>query len=141
VSAPPSAASLGLNGAPLLPLLPKQCILVADTDLGWLYSPTARLWLDGLYFRYRRTRYSRFYEFFRTGGKLWMTAITMQGDGNTVNACETCGLWADGHAYAEGALHVTTHVYHIKLCMYITSGYVACNKANAIAHAHVWCSS
>jgi hypothetical protein len=52
--APPSVASLGLSGAPLLPLLPYQCLLIAGTNLLWT-SSDSQLWLDGIYVRYRCT--------------------------------------------------------------------------------------
>jgi hypothetical protein len=117
--APPSAASLGLSGAPLLPLLPYQCLLVADAQLLGMDS---QLWLDGLYVRYRSTgrlmvghrgtsgfwRTAGYYSFIKIHnlGSLWMTAVTLQGDGDGIFDCESCGLLTLGKVYAEGALLV-----------------------------------
>jgi hypothetical protein len=50
----PSDTSLGLSGAPLLPLLPYQCLLIADVQL-LSTTENSQLWLDGLYVRYSRT--------------------------------------------------------------------------------------
>jgi hypothetical protein len=111
--APPSAASLGLSGAPLLPLLPYQCLLIADVQL-LKTSWDTQLWLDGLYVRYRRT--GRFrpdangnhlaQPFIENWGSLWMTAITLQGDGDGISDCYCCGLRINGKLYAEGVLLV-----------------------------------
>jgi hypothetical protein len=104
-AAPPSAAPLGLSGAALLPLLPYQCLLIADMDLLYAESPS-QLWLDGLYVRYRRTaRVDEFYNYLKTESKMWMTAVTLQGDGDGVDDCKTCGVWSTGQVYAEGACH------------------------------------
>jgi hypothetical protein len=106
-AAPPSAASLGLSGAALLPLLPYQCLLIADMDLLYAVS-TSQLWLDGLYVRYRRTAcVDEFYEFLKTESKMWMTAVTLQGDGDGVDDCDTCGVCSGGQVYAEGAMRAT----------------------------------
>jgi hypothetical protein len=108
-AAPPSAASLGLSGAQpaLLPLLPYQCLLIADMDLLFASRPS-QLWLDGLYVRYSRTaRVDSFYEFLFTYGKMWMTAVTLQGNGDGVDDCTTCGVWSGGQVNAEGAMRAT----------------------------------
>lgn len=59
-------ASMGLTGAPLLPFRNRQCLVVTDqrvldtsrgsdgTDAG-VPLAISRLWLDGLYLRYRRS--------------------------------------------------------------------------------------
>jgi hypothetical protein len=90
-AAPPSAASLGLSGAPLLPLLPYQCLLITDMQL--LQTDfNSELWLNGLYIRYRRTTRidQPISEFILTAGNLWMTAVTLQGDG--VSHCREMGM-------------------------------------------------
>jgi hypothetical protein len=108
--APPSAASLGLSGTPLLPLLPYQCLLIADINL--LGTAYHELWVDGLYVRYRRT--GRFLpnqdgylfdEFIYSYDRMWMTAVTLQGDGNGIVDCDRCGQRHE-FLYAEGALLV-----------------------------------
>ena len=59
-------AEMGLQGAPLLPLKARQCLVVGDqrfldTSRGDSDSEAtelldiSRLWLDGLYLRYKRT--------------------------------------------------------------------------------------
>jgi hypothetical protein len=111
--APPSAASLGLSGASLLPLLPYQCLLIADVNL-LDTELDSQLWLDGVYVRYRRTgRFPldssgyHFYGFIFSYGSLWMTAVTLQGDGDGILDCEKCGVDTSfGNVYAEGALLV-----------------------------------
>jgi hypothetical protein len=114
--APPSAASLDLSCAPLLPLLPYQCLIIADMDLLWT---DFQLWLDGLYVRYRcTTRADSFYNFIAVSGQLWMTAVTLQGDGNGVPDCASCGIRTDRHSYAEGMSPCPTHphVWCLPLC-------------------------
>jgi hypothetical protein len=110
--APPSAASLGLSGAPLLPLLPYQCLLISDMRLLGL-GFSSQLWLDGLYVRYRRMgRYPpddfgyHTEEFITIWASLWMTAVTLQGDGDGIFECQSCGLFTFGNVYAEGVLRV-----------------------------------
>jgi hypothetical protein len=102
--APPSAASLGLSGAPLLPLLPYQCLLIADVQL-LRTSEDSQLWLDGLYVRYLG---GHFNTFISNESYLWMTAVTLQGDSDGVQECSACGLrtYGLGGVYAEGALIV-----------------------------------
>jgi hypothetical protein len=117
--APPSAASMGLSGAPLLPLLPLQCFLIADTNL---WRSGSQLWLDGLYVRYRRTgrydRYKLINPFIFYFGSLWMTAVTLQGDGDGILDCqEDCGVYLQyGKMYAEGELLVC----HTEWCSSLT---------------------
>jgi hypothetical protein len=120
--APPSAASLGLSGAPLLPLLSYQCLLIADVQLLWVDS---QLWLDGIYVRYRRTGRVTSSEghcngFIFNQGSLWMTAVTLQGDGDSSSDCTVCGLVNSGDVYVEGALLVCLNVW-CSSCTLITA--------------------
>lgn len=52
--APPTGASLGLTGAPLLPLVSNQCLIVLDRQLLATVFGNPLLWVDGLYLRYKR---------------------------------------------------------------------------------------
>jgi hypothetical protein len=110
--APPSAASLGLSGAPLLPLLPYQCLLIADVQLLFTEENT-QLWLDGLYVCYSRTgRYPpseegyHFNKFIVNLALLWITAVSLQSDGDGILDCQDCALDNREYLYAEGALLV-----------------------------------
>jgi hypothetical protein len=72
-----------------------------------------------------------------------MTAVTLQGDGDGVNDCEACGVWSDGHVYAEGAMHATQKRCcswrYIEAPALLTTRYPcahkcwACHKATALS--------
>ena len=86
---------------------PRQCLLLADTDL--LYVGGTKLWLDGLYVRLTTPRDDVFFRFIEVGetiGELWMTNVTLQGNGDGALDCYTCGLdlWSSA-VYAEGAIY------------------------------------
>lgn len=92
--------------APLLTMKARQCLLLVDTD--FLYIGGTSLWLDGLYVRLTEPRGDPFFRFVEIGeetGQLWMTGVTLQGNGDGVLDCYTCALdlWA-ASVYAEGAL-------------------------------------
>ena len=80
-------------------------MLLVDTDL--LYVGGTKLWLDGLYVRLTDPRNGPFFRFIEVGyttGQLWMTGLTLQGNGDDVLDCYTCGLdlWSSA-VYAQGA--------------------------------------
>jgi hypothetical protein len=81
----------------------------ADCRLGLFKAGYAsKLWLEGLYVRYRPSaRTKRFCSFVGTHGKMWMTAVTLQGNADGIRKCDHCGLWSSGHAYAEGIMCFT----------------------------------
>lgn len=65
--------------APLRPLLPYQCLLLADEQL--LMLDATRLWLDGVYVRLtepRNATFGGFVELWGSSTKLWMTGVTLQ---------------------------------------------------------------
>lgn len=71
----------------------------------------ASLWLDGLYVRETTRGRLSWLEWAllsaSTGNDdhgLWMTKITLQGNGASQHACTVCGLWLSAQVYAEGAL-------------------------------------
>ena len=67
--------------------------------------------MDGLYVRLRE---GAFLGFLSTGlgSELWMTGVTLQGNGDGECDCSSCGVYAEGHVYAEGArLHVGCNIY------------------------------
>jgi hypothetical protein len=101
------SASFPSGHAPLRPLLPNQCLLLADEDL--LNVRAGNLWLDSLYVRLTTPRDAGgvFYGFIQVGfeAAVWMTGVTLQGNGDGVEDCWACGLifWAKARVYAEGA--------------------------------------
>ena len=125
---PEPSATVPSTHAPMLPLSSGQCLLLVDTDL--LYVGGTSLWLDGLYVRLTEARDETFFRFIEVGdttGQLWMTGMTLQGNGDGVLDCYTCGLdlWSSA-VYAKGAhtLHCTlptigitpSHVLLRKVC-------------------------
>lgn len=100
--------------APLLPILPYQCLILVDGDLGRVWG--VELWLDGLYFRLTTPReiagekdgFNFNNYLINLQGdttELWMTNVTLQGNGDGVQDCDDCALSLHkGVAvYAEGA--------------------------------------
>ena len=88
---------------PLRGLLPGQCLLLVDHLLMWMDD---RMWLDNLYVRLASPRYNEFGGFV-TGGnasELWMTGVTLQGNGDGVQDCDDCALFSTGLLYAYGAV-------------------------------------
>lgn len=118
--APPSPY-LDPSHVPLRPLLPRQCLLLADDDLLIVYS--SQVWLDGLYVRLttpRDTETGLFGSFISLGtneSQVWMTDVTLQGNGNGMRVCDECALsvWLEGSAYAQGA--ATAHQHFIALAV------------------------
>ena len=119
-----------LKGAPLLPLRPRQCLVIVSSSSTERTKDLTSLWLDGLYFRYRPEPESAKHDGDKDGGaseldewsgegyyyddelraglvivdsELFLTGVTFQSDGDQVQDCTTCGLTATGHLYAEGA--------------------------------------
>lgn len=92
--------------APLRPLLTGQCLLLADEQV---LSAGSRLWLDGLYFRLTSPRHRLFSQLIVTHGagtEVWMTNVTLQGNGDGQQDCYICGVGVASNAavYAEGVL-------------------------------------
>ena len=86
-------------------------------------SPQGGMWLDGMYFRYQQsTRESQADFGIRWNGEmLYMTSVTVQGDGLGEPHCNICGFILNtqdeggevGGLYAEGMLLklLTTYAY------------------------------
>lgn len=99
----PSEEKLGLTG-PGLDRSPGQCVIASDTTLIWLENS---LWLDNLYIRYSASTafeddyYNDILECSSPDCNLWLTSVTMQGDGP---GDKTAGaIWAkESQVYAEG---------------------------------------
>jgi hypothetical protein len=92
-----------LKGPELRKLKPGQCLLVLSRGIGDLHAREADVWLDNLYLRVNRSEteaqeHGVMLQF--RFGKLWMTNITIQGDGGPMQA-----LHAHEHA-AVSALGV-----------------------------------
>jgi len=73
-----AAPQLQLEGPPLLPLLPGQCVIVADMDVA--YVGYGRLWMHNLYLRHvataRADEVSLVASTEQTGW-LWLTRTTL----------------------------------------------------------------
>lgn len=63
-------------------------------------SPNSMLWMDGLYIRYRSSLFPS--ESIKILGKVWMTRVTLQGDGNVNSTGNEMVLQVSAHMYAEG---------------------------------------
>lgn len=100
-------AAPGIEGAPLRPLLPHQCVLLADENL--ITVDESSLWLDNVYIRLTAPRNISFNHFIDVRGsssKLWMSSVTVQGRGaiDGDKDCNACGLAVSSSASvsAEG---------------------------------------
>jgi hypothetical protein len=97
---PTLTVTLPIGSAPLKPLLPGQCLLFTD---GHLFSvEEGDLWLDFLYIRLKRSLrdVSPSLVYVGFSGWLWLTGVTLQGDGKDDKEC--FGLEIESQAYAEG---------------------------------------
>lgn len=110
---PPEFLTAARTGsrAPLLPLAPLQCMLLADSSVLAVPEDTY-VWLDGLYLRFLRTARSprhpvlasigsaqAFTEDKQRSGTLFMTAMAFQGD-------QVYGNAAAGETSVAGISHV-----------------------------------
>ena len=102
-----------MTGADLLPWKPRQCLLT--TDASFMNVEHGNLWLDGLYVRQKHTK-SVYQSLVSVGGKgaLWMTSVTLQGDGSHVSNCEQCALDVTSQLYAEG---VKKYILKTRVCI------------------------
>eukprot|EP00892_Ulva_mutabilis_P011358 jgi/Ulvmu1/8595/UM045_0038.1 len=94
---------LQLGDPPLLPLLPGQCVIMADMNL-WQVRH-GRLWMHNLYLRHVtsvRSDVSKLLWSTMEGGNMWLTQITVQGVGNYADGTGVRGLTSDGRTYIEG---------------------------------------
>lgn len=117
---------LDSSHASLRPLLPRQCLLLADWHLLEVY--TSKLWLDGLYVRLATPRCTAgigdaLLEVWY-GAEVWMTDITLQGNGDSVHDCLRGWLFVfgAGSVYAEGEVNSFLHALcgFLKLVLYLT---------------------
>eukprot|EP00892_Ulva_mutabilis_P012610 jgi/Ulvmu1/9721/UM055_0060.1 len=128
-TAPPSevllAAARARSLAPLQPLLPQQCMLLADMSVvGILEDSGVHIWLDGLHLRFARTLRSPAASTLiaigsvtphpvRKSSTLWMTGMTLQGDvaadGEPGAAEDSSGsVGGLAHAHVHGGDHMET---------------------------------
>lgn len=105
---PPSQDLLLLpeGAAPLQPLKQQQCVLIVSGNL--FTVDESDLWMDNIYVRARVEPDSDpFQEMLemRDEARVWMTNVTLQGDGTKKEICKECGLEAlyDVKLYAKGA--------------------------------------
>ena len=89
--------------APLRDMMPGQCLLLADSP--FIQLPQSQLWLDGLHVRLTSPRGADFTSLVWTGSnaELWMTGVTLQGNGDGVRDCWHCGFSGSGMLHAEGS--------------------------------------
>lgn len=102
-----------LNGRPLEDLTEGQCLVVSDTSL---FSVTVGdLWLDRLYIRHHLPLEETNPDAVRTGalvsvagkGKLYMTDMTLQGDG--IDRMQGVRVLNAGRVYAYGSLPLSAY--------------------------------
>ena len=98
----PSAADLNLEGTKSLDWATGQCVIVTDAAL---MTVVQNLWLHGLYLRYHRTtRFDQPQSILSAlkGAKLWLTDVTLQGEG--IQDPFVGSLWVfAAELYTEGA--------------------------------------
>jgi hypothetical protein len=106
----PTSEELGLppGAPPLRPRVGRQCLLLADGAV-LATGEGAEVWVDGLYVRLGTPRQEEFQEFVAAKGKdtmLWLTQVTLQGNGGARKVCAECGLdvGLNAAAYAEGSV-------------------------------------
>lgn len=100
----PSSIAFGLTGAPFIDRRPGQCLIVTDVRL---FSSKQDIWIDSLYLRYHSTSRSLsdaaedLIWCSTASCNLWMTSITLQGDG--ITDTKYGGMQAvGGNVYADG---------------------------------------
>ena len=102
----PPSPNLASDHAPLREMQVRQRLLLADPEV---MDVNSSLWLDGLYMRLTSPRDSdgEFLEFIDSSTAtegLYMTGVTLQGNGDGVQDCFSCAIFVDSSAvYAEGA--------------------------------------
>ena len=71
-----------------------------------IMSVFEQLWLDNLYVRLTSPRDVNFLHFLAAyeDAELWMTGVTLQGNGDGERDCDHCGIQSAGSVYAEGAV-------------------------------------
>lgn len=102
--APAPDVELPTSHAPLRPFLPLQCLLLASDNL--FQANGTRLWIDRLYIRLTTARHDLFTQLVEArAGRLWMTEMTLQGNGDGVRDCWACGIysWEGATVYVAGA--------------------------------------
>lgn len=104
-STEPSAGDLSLPEEDSLDdWRPGQCMLI--TDVGFMYL-TYNIWLDSLYIRHHRTRRSAstvVLACMSKGCNLWMTDVTLQGDGSEDPIYGGLVAAMGGQLYANGMI-------------------------------------
>lgn len=104
---PPSAVALQLSGDGLAPRLGNQCILTTPADT--LHVSAGNVWLDHLYLRLRATGVADTHINLisaNKAGRLWMTNVTVQGDGD--RPCQGVSCNQATGAFMQGAARVCT---------------------------------
>lgn len=93
-----------LDGPPVLPLLPGQCILVADMEIAYLSY--GQLWMHNLYLRHAATARAGEVSLVvatQESGRLWLTLTTLQGAGKYADGAGATGLDTASATYILGA--------------------------------------
>jgi hypothetical protein len=101
-SVDPPSASFPSGHAPLRSLLPNQCLLLADHHLQAVLG--GKLWLDSLYVR-RTTQVTgsvfSLLQVLGSDAEMWMTGVTLQGNGDGMNVEDQARVYAEGAASAR----------------------------------------
>jgi hypothetical protein len=101
-----------LKHAPLRRLLPRQCLILANHNVLEVWD--SQLWLDSLYFRLTNPQKGSFDQFVIVKGpiaEVWMTSVTLQGNGDFVQDCVDCGFTVlnGGKLFAGGTFPAHIH--------------------------------
>lgn len=131
-----AAGAFKLNGSPLEGLTEGQCLVVTDTSL--LSVTVGDLWLDQLYIRHHLPEEETDPDAVRTGalvsvagkGKLYMTKITLQGDG--VNRMQGVRVLNAGRVYAYGSLPPSTCANYVLHCWLLSMISCPCNSMDSV---------
>lgn len=103
------ALSLPTSHAPLRPLLPCQCLRMTNTNVLYVRENGRKEWQDGHNFRLTSPRllanisYFSAFIIIEQGVDMWMTGVTLQGNGDGSLTCGICRMYVEsGSAYVEG---------------------------------------
>lgn len=119
VDPPPSAVALQLSGNGLAPRRGNQCVLTTPVDT--IQVNAGNVWLDSLYLRLRTTGVTFSYPGLissTAAGRLWMTNITMQGDGDATCRGLSCEVAAGALIQGTDAPLACSYAFQCMSCVY-----------------------
>lgn len=75
-------------------------------------------------------------------GKMWLTDVTLQGDGDGVRDCDACGLSNWARVYAEGTSSTCmTHMHsdaYLLASLFFSLRWCAKSSATAVSQGRKW---